>query len=47
MTVFSLKILAMASMLCDHLGYFLGAGGYIGNSLYTVMRLFGRRFIKR
>lgn len=29
-------------MLCDHLGYFLGAGGYIGNSLYTVMRLFGR-----
>ena len=42
MTVFSLKILAMASMLCDHLGYFLGAGGYIGNSLYTVMRLFGR-----
>lgn len=42
MTVFTLKILAMASMLCDHLGYFLGAGGYISGSLYTAMRLFGR-----
>lgn len=32
----------MASMLCDHLGYFLGAGGYIGKGLYTALRTFGR-----
>ncbi len=42
MTVFALKILAMASMICDHLGWFLYLDGHIDYGLCTAMRSFGR-----
>ena len=42
MTVFSLKLLAMASMVCDHLGWWLYMESHISNEAYTLMRSFGR-----
>lgn len=42
MTVFSLKLLAIFSMLIDHTGYFLMARGLANPSLYTLMRSIGR-----
>ena len=42
MSVFSLKILAMVSMVCDHLGWWLELEGIIGSGLCTAMRAFGR-----
>ena len=42
MTVFALKLLAMASMICDHLGYWLYAEKLISPDIYTLLRSFGR-----
>ena len=42
MSVFSLKVLAMVSMVCDHLGWWLELEGIIGPGLCTAMRAFGR-----
>ena len=42
MSVFALKILAMLSMVCDHLGWFLSCRGIIDQEVYTAMRGFGR-----
>lgn len=42
MTVFTLKIIAVVSMLIDHLGYFLLSRGLVGYELYTAMRSVGR-----
>ena len=42
MTVFSLKLLAMVSMVCDHMGWWLYLEGHIGNDVYVIMRSFGR-----
>jgi len=42
MTVFALKITAMASMICDHLGYWLYHEMLIGYELYRLMRCAGR-----
>ena len=42
MSVFSLKILAMVSMVCDHLGWWLELEGIIGSGLCTALRAFGR-----
>lgn len=42
MSVFALKILAMVSMVCDHLGWWLYCEGLIESALYTAMRSFGR-----
>ena len=42
MSVFTLKILAMASMVCDHMGYWLYLEKLISTEIYTVMRSFGR-----
>jgi len=42
MSVFALKILAMLSMVCDHLGWWLSCEGLISGPVYTAMRSFGR-----
>jgi len=42
MTEFPLKIIAMATMLCDHIAYFMMAQGFIGEPAYTIMRSTGR-----
>lgn len=42
MSVFALKILAMVSMVCDHLGWWLYMMGFTGGLAYTLMRAFGR-----
>ncbi len=42
MTVFSLKLIAVLSMLIDHTGYFLLARGLVSYDLYTAMRAVGR-----
>jgi len=42
MTVFSLKILAMVSMVCDHMAWWLYLEGHIGSDVYVIMRSFGR-----
>lgn len=42
MSVFSLKLLAMASMICDHLGFWLYLERLTSYSTYTAMRSFGR-----
>ena len=42
MTVFSLKLLAVLSMICDHLGYWLYAQALIDGGIYTALRTFGR-----
>ena len=42
MTEFPLKIIAMATMLCDHIAYFMMAQGTIGEPAYTIMRSTGR-----
>lgn len=42
MSVFSLKVLAMVSMVCDHLGWWLHLEGMIGSGLSIAMRAFGR-----
>lgn len=42
MTVFSLKLLAVLSMICDHLGFWLSMQGLINDSVCTLMRSAGR-----
>jgi len=42
MTVFSLKIIAIAAMLCDHMGWWLYLEGHIANDVYIIMRSIGR-----
>lgn len=42
MTVFSLKILAMVSMVCDHMAWWLYLEGHIAGDVYVTMRSFGR-----
>lgn len=42
MTVFSLKLIAVVSMLIDHAGYFLLSRGLVGYELYSAMRAVGR-----
>jgi len=42
MTVFSLKLIAVVSMIIDHLGFFLLARGLVGYELYNAMRSVGR-----
>ena len=42
MSVFALKVLAMLSMVCDHLGWWLLCEGWIGPGMSNVMRGFGR-----
>jgi len=42
MSVFQLKIIAMATMICDHMGWWLYLEGLIDSGLYTLMRSIGR-----
>ncbi len=42
MSVFSLKVLAMVSMICDHLGWWLYLKRLTDYSVYIAMRSFGR-----
>lgn len=42
MTVFSLKIFAMATMVIDHLGWWLSLKCLIGQEVYVLMRSLGR-----
>ena len=42
MSVFALKVLAMASMVCDHVGWYLNMQGLISSPVCTAMRSFGR-----
>ena len=42
MSVFVLKILAVVSMIMDHLGYFLGAQKLLSHEVYMLMRCTGR-----
>lgn len=42
MSVFTLKIIAMVAMVCDHLGHWLLSEGIIGTDVCTLMRAIGR-----
>ncbi len=42
MSVFVLKIIALTTMIIDHIGFFLGTSSLIGWDLYTLMRSLGR-----
>ncbi|MEI3101076.1 MAG: TraX family protein [Oscillospiraceae bacterium] len=42
MSVFVLKIIALAAMIIDHTGFFLGTNAFIGGPVYELMRSVGR-----
>ena len=42
MTVFALKLIALASMIVDHTGYFLGSNALVSGDVYTLLRAVGR-----
>ena len=42
MSVFVLKIIALAAMVIDHTGYFLGSRSFVGNDVYIFLRAIGR-----
>lgn len=42
MSVFVLKIIALAAMVIDHTGFFLGTNAFIGGPVYDLMRSIGR-----
>lgn len=42
MSVFLLKIIALATMIVDHTGFFLGTNDLVNSSVYDLMRAVGR-----
>lgn len=42
MSVFVLKIIALAAMVIDHTGFFLGSRSFVSNDVYIFLRAIGR-----